>query len=585
MGNMKSIRWRIAIPYILLAIISLAGVAWYFSTQIKNQYQNAEQERLTHESELVARLVGDQFDSLDAASFQSTAAYYANELNARVTLIGRDGTVLGDSESQPAEMENHATRPEVKAALGGETASDIRFSETLLSNRLYTAVPILRNGEILGVARLSIPLDRVTQDLRTFQRTLVAVTIGIILLIIALAILVSENTIHPLRQLTAAASQTEMASFADEAILDRKDEIGVLSRALFHMSQKLDSDFQQLETEQQKLYAVLSSMSDGVVITDGEGMVQLLNPAASRLFNMVEHQALGHSLTEVMRHHQLIELWKKTRATGEQQSMTLDVGVEKLYLQVFVTPMGGAMANSTLFVLQDLTRLRKLETVRQDFISNVSHELRTPLAAVKSLSETLQEGALEDPPAARHFLSMMDKEIDAMAQIVQELLELSRIESGRAPLQKRAATLCEIIQPAVDRMRLQATRAGLTLDCTCPEDLPAIQADVDRIQQVLMNLLHNAVKFTPPGGRIDVDATQTESMIRIEIRDTGVGIPETDLPRIFERFYKADRARSGGGTGLGLSIARHIVEAHGGKIWAESQPGSGSSFFFTLPIQ
>jgi two-component system, OmpR family, phosphate regulon sensor histidine kinase PhoR len=411
------------------------------------------------------------------------------------------------------------------------------------------------------------------------------VTLVILIIIVALAILISENTIRPIRQLTDAASQTEVGRFADEAILDRKDEIGVLSRALYQMSGKIESDFEQLQNEQEKLYAVLSSMSDGVIITNGEGLVQLLNPAASRLFNIPEHQALGHSLTEVLRHHQIIDLWKKARSSNEQQSMTLDLGVEKLYLQLFVIPMGGAMADSSLFVLQDLTRLRKLETIRQDFISNVSHELRTPLAAVKSLSETLQEGALEDGPAARRFLSMMDKEIDAMAQIVQELLELSRIESGRAPLQKRTATLCEIIQPAVDRMRLQAERAGLTLDSDCPTDLPAIQADVDRIQQVLMNLLHNAVKFTPPGGRIEVNAHQEGNQVELEIRDSGVGIPETDLPRIFERFYKADRARSGGGTGLGLSIARHIIEAHGGKIWAESQPGEGSSFYFTLPIQ
>lgn len=582
---MKSIRWRIAIPYILLAVVTLSGLTWYYSTQMRKQYQDAEQERLMREAQMVGQLLGDRFAQLDGDGFQSTAQFYGAELGVRVTIIDTKGLVLGDSESNPAEMENHANRPEVKAALAGEPASDVRFSETTLANRLYTASPIRRNGEMLGVARLSLPLNSIDQAMQSFQRTLVAVTLVILVIIVALAILISENTIRPIRQLTDAASQTEIGRFADEAILDRKDEIGVLSRALYQMSGKIDSDFEQLQNEQEKLYAVLSSMSDGVIITDGEGLVQLLNPAASRLFNMPEHQALGHSLTEVLRHHQIIDLWKKARASNEQQSMTLDLGVEKLYLQLFVIPMGGAMADSTLFVLQDLTRLRKLETVRQDFISNVSHELRTPLAAVKSLSETLQEGALEDGQAARRFLSMMDKEIDAMAQIVQELLELSRIESGRAPLQKRSTTLCEIIQPAVDRMRLQAERAGLTLESYCPTDLPSIQADVDRIQQVLMNLLHNAVKFTPPGGHIEVNAHQEGNQVELEIRDTGVGIPETDLPRIFERFYKADRARSGGGTGLGLSIARHIIEAHGGKIWAESQPGEGSSFFFTLPIQ
>lgn len=581
---MKSIRWRIAVPYILLAVISLGGFTWYFTSQLRSQYQEAEKERLVHEAQLIAGLTADRFAGLAPADFQNLAVDYGRDLSARVTLIAKDGTVLGDSDDNPAEMENHTGRPEVIAALAGSNGSDIRFSETTRVDRLYMAVPIEKGGEILGVARVSIPLDRISDSLNTIQRNISAAILGILVVFILVSLGVSESTIRPILQLTRAANQAGTDRFASKSILDRKDEIGVLGRTLYQMSEKIDTDFKQLENEQEKLYAVLTSMSDGVIITNNEGEVQLLNPAAVRLFNIPEHQAIGHSLTEVLRHHQLIDLWKKSRDTGEQQSMTLELGAERIYLQVVVTPMGGAMQDASLLVIQDLTRLRRLETVRQDFISNISHELRTPLAAVKSLSETLQEGALEDPPAAHRFLSMMDKEIDAMAQIVQELLELSRIESGRAPLEKRVATVDEMMQPAVDRMRLQATRAGLSLNCTLDEGLPSINADVDRIQQVLMNLLHNAVKFTPPGGEIDVTARRNGNFLQLEIRDTGVGIPDSDLPRIFERFYKADRARSGGGTGLGLSVARHIVEAHGGRIWAESQVGRGSTFYFTLPI-
>lgn len=580
---MKSIRWRIAIPYILLAIISLGGISWYFSRQMHQEYQKTERERLLVESHLVANQLGDQWKSLEPGEVDNLAKYYAKALDLRVTIIDRHGKVLGDSDSDRTQMENHLNRPEVKAALSGTDSWNIRFSNTLLSDQLYVASPIKLDGTILGVARLSITLASISAELQSIQRNLFLITLAVLVLIILVAFGVSENTLRPIRQLTKAANQVDAGRFTTGSILDRKDEIGTLSRELNLMSINLDREFRQLESEQEKLYAVLTSMSDGVIIVDSEGIVQLLNPAASKMFNVLEHQAIGHTLTEVLRHHQLIDLWKKTRSTGEQQSMTLDLGAEKLYLQVVVTPMGGAMQDAYLVVMQDLTRLRKLETVRQDFISNVSHELRTPLAAVKSLAETLDEGALEDQPAARRFLSMMEKEIDSMAQIVQELLELSRIESGRAPLQKRLTSVGEMIQPALERMRLQAMRAGLTLTVNIPNSLPEINADVDRVQQVLMNLLHNAVKFTPPGGVIEVRAVEEANMIRIEIRDTGVGIPDGDLPRIFERFYKADRARSGGGTGLGLSIARHIIEAHGGKIWAESLVGEGSTFCFTLP--
>jgi len=234
-------------------------------------------------------------------------------------------------------------------------------------------------------------------------------------------------------------------------------------------------------------------------------------------------------------------------------------------------------------VFQDLTRVRRLETVRRDFISNVSHELRTPLASLKALTETLQEGALEDPPAARRFLSQMETEIDNLTQMVRELLELSRIESGRVPLQRKPCDPCTLIATSVNRMRLQAERAGLTMETECPPDLPSVNADPERIDQVLVNLIHNAVKFTLPGGKIKAGAYVRGGEVAFFVYDTGVGIQPQDLTRIFERFYKSDRSRSGGGTGLGLSIARYMIETHGGEIWAESTPGQGSTFTFTLP--
>jgi len=263
--------------------------------------------------------------------------------------------------------------------------------------------------------------------------------------------------------------------------------------------------------------------------------------------------------------------------------------------------LGATMPGYTMLLFQNLTQQRFLENVRRDFISNLSHELRTPLASLKALTETLQEGALDDPPAAHRFLQRMDAEVDALSQMVSELLELARIESGRVPLNMQTVSPILVVNNAVERLRLQAERANLEIILECADDLPEILADPPRLEQVFVNLLHNAIKFTPTGGTIFLAARQedtgilphlsrveedipAENVLLFSVRDTGIGIQSDDLPRIFERFYKADRARSSGGTGLGLAIARHTVEAHGGKIWAESKEGLGSTFYFYIPL-
>lgn len=353
-----------------------------------------------------------------------------------------------------------------------------------------------------------------------------------------------------------------------------------LSNALKGLAATANFQLSTVDAERAKLAAVLDTMTDGVLIADAEGRIQFANPASERLFEYIN--ALGRSVTEVLRHHQLVEAWRKCRATGEAREETIELPAHRQFLRLLVIP--DKYTGGSLLLVQDLTRLRRLETMRRDFVSNLSHELRTPLASLKALTETLNEGALEDPPAARRFLSRIETEVDALTQMVQELLELTRIESGQVALELQLVAPERLLQTAAERMRLQAERAGLALRLECPPGLPKVSADAPRLEQVLVNLIHNAVKFTRPGGALRLLAEAEGAFVRFAVKDTGVGIPEDDLPRIFERFYKADRARSGGGTGLGLSIARHIVEAHGGRIWAESVEGRGSTFYFTVPV-
>ena len=387
--------------------------------------------------------------------------------------------------------------------------------------------------------------------------------------------------------LTDAARRLAGGNLRPLAIPRSSSEIAELARAINRLSDRLRGENLALDSEQEKLAALLQQMTSGVLMLDSQGRIALLNQAVRAMFDLPAGDYRGHSLAETLRQHQIVELWDRARQGQETLSASLDIPRRGLSLLALATPLGGPLAGFTLVQLQNQTRLRYLETVRQDFISNLSHELRTPLASLKALTETLLDGALDDPPAARRFLERIETEVDSLALMVQELLELARIESGRVPLTLQPCDPCHLIRTAVERLKLQAERTGLNVEIECAERLPAVPADPPRMEQVLMNLLHNAIKFTPTGGQIRVSAGQRDDkpgVILFQVRDTGAGIPADALERIFERFYKADRARASGGTGLGLAIARHLVEAHGGKIWAESIEGQGSTFSLTLPV-
>ncbi len=352
------------------------------------------------------------------------------------------------------------------------------------------------------------------------------------------------------------------------------------SHAVKSFFTRINDQLSTSEAERARLAAVLDQITDGVLIVDPVGRIQFANPASEKILG---ENLFERSITEALRHHQLIQAWRRGHESGELQTESVEIPARRQFLQIIVIPDRHTSGGS-LLLIQDLTRLRRLETVRRDFVSNLSHELRTPLASLKALAETLQDGALHDPPAAERFLDRIQTEVDALIQMVNELLELSRIESGRFSLDLRLVAAFELLSSACERMRLQAERAGLHMRIENTNNQLRVRADAPRLEQVLVNLIHNAVKFTKPGGEIVLLAQADEGGVRFAVRDTGVGISADDLSRIFERFYKSDRSRAGGGTGLGLSIARHTVEAHGGRIWAESEEGRGSTFFFTIPV-
>jgi len=418
-----------------------------------------------------------------------------------------------------------------------------------------------------------------------FFYTLIVILLGIVVgLVIHRTRLSGQN--RSLQRLAAnldALGETKFEEIDLNVDFDQPEDVKALNQSLLAASNQIELQISQLNKEQVMLTTVLSQMTDGVLLADNSGRVELLNKAAEGIFNISEAKAIGRSVVEVMRHHALIDLWEKT-LLGESSSIAFEMGVEHKYLQVVGIPLGDRLPDRSMLLFQDLTKTHQLERVRRDFISNISHELRTPMASLKAISETLLDGALDDPALSRKFVLRMDTEVDNLTMMVNELLELSRIEAGRMNLEFQRIQPCSLLSKAVERMALQAERAGLALSLNCPGDLPQIFADQDRLAQVLINLIHNAIKFTPTGGSIDLGAWVHDRDVIFRVRDTGVGISPRDQKRIFERFYKADRSRTGGGTGLGLSICRHMVEAHSGEIWVESVEGEGSSFFFRIPI-
>jgi two-component system phosphate regulon sensor histidine kinase PhoR len=562
----------------------MVAINLFLSYYVRETYLASLRIHLLNETRIVANEAVRLWRTTSTPlAWPDLAARYSVLLNGRLTLVLPDGTVIGESYPITGSIENHANRPEVIQALAGQEATEARYSDTLKEQMLYSAVPIWDEGEVIGVTRLAVSLANVDNNVATIGSTILIagfITTGITII---LAILLTGYTTGPLRRLTQRVLQMGGTGVIDPLELRGLDEVGQLEHAFNRMANQLHSQISELSSERAKLEAVLTSMADGVVIVDPNGTLQLINQAARNIFKIPEGSGIGLSLIEVVRHHLLVELWRKCQISGEQQITTLETSPDRLFIQGIAAPLSQAGPGTTLIIFQDLTRMRRLEIVRRDFVSNVSHELRTPLASLKALTETLQEGALEDPPAARRFLLRMENEIDNLTQLVQELLELSRIESGKVPLKQILIDPCDLVSPALERMIVQAERAGVQLSLECSTPTAQVSADPTRMEQVLVNLIHNAIKFTLPGGKIWITVQQEQKMMVFAVHDSGVGIAPEVLPRIFERFYKADRSRSGGGTGLGLSIARHLVEAHGGRIWAESEVGKGSVFYFSLP--
>ena len=582
----KSLRWRIIFPTVVLLLAVMVAVGVYSTRALRESYLSQTESSLTTQARLLADSLQPALAGAEGSpSLAAEAAHWSSLIDARLTIVAPDGVVLADSEDDITRMDNHALRPEIVAAKSAGSGSSIRFSHTLGYDMLYTAVAVRDGDNLLGFVRLARPLDQLDVAISRMQQVWLAVAAGVSLVAVLLAVLISNRITKPLRQLTrestllAAGGET-----SGQAPTFSTDELQSLTQAFNLMSRSIQDKIQRLEVEKGKLNAILQAMSDGVLVVDDQDNVQIINQAACEMFAIEPLGEGSKNLIELTRQHQPAELLRKVKDTGQQQSLAFEILKTRQTVRAIAIPTQVYQPGLYLLVFHDLTEQKRVEALRRDFVSNVSHELRNPVAVIKMLSETLQDGAIADPESAQHFLSQIEKEADTLTAMVNELLDLSKAESGNLKLETRAVRPCQPINNARDRLALQAEKAGVMLRVDCPGDLPAVRADAVRLEQVLMNLVHNAIKFSKPGGEIFIRAKTEDAYMRYEVQDQGSGIAEEDLPHVFERFYKVDKSRTGEGTGLGLAVAKHLVEAQGGHITAVSALGEGSTFSFTIPL-
>ena len=589
--------WRTAFTYGVVVLLMMTILFLFLSQQVRSIYVTSSYTRMTAQANAATqsepmRTIWEQ----DRSSLSDLLQRWSAPTAAHITALGLDGSVIADSHFDASQFEVMSELPEVRRALqaiqdasADAIANSVAYEPILKERALLVVLPVQVEGQPVGLLRWAFPVGQLESDFRGMRNAMFGTMLLGGLLMAGLLVFQAERSASTVHHLTLLAERIARGDLNARIFSFGSGEVGQLARTFNRMAAKLQKQMIKRSREKDRLNTVLFVMSDGVLILNKQGKVRLINPAAAQILQIAHESEPNRSFVQVVRDHRIVEVWTRCQTSTQEEMATLELDGDR-FVRIVVTPLlkkGGAADSGRgfLVIIQDLTRLHQLQTMRQNFISNISHELRTPLASMRALVETLNDGALDDPPAAQRFLKRMEVEVDALTQMVQELLELSRIESGKVPLVLRPTPVLQAIAPPAERLRPQAERAQLTLTIDLPPNLPNIMVDADRIHQIVTNLVYNAIKFTPAGGSVTLTAQANvqPNMVIITVKDTGVGISAEDLPRIFERFYKADRARTSGGTGLGLAIAKHIVQAHGGQIWVRSTPGKGSIFSFSLP--
>ena len=593
----KRLFWRLYISFAVLAIVCIAltgVVAHHIIT--KDHLERLERELFSD-----ARLISLQVEKHlgeDNEKARQIVLSLGEEFEPRTTVILPDGIVVGETDEDPEVMENHADRPEIRQAIKEGRGKEQRISPTLGITMLYVAVRVGSAESPKGVVRCALPVTEVEEQLADFTRMIIAccgLGVGLALVI---SLFISLKITLPVTHMTEVAADVAAGQLDRRADVTSKDEFGRLAEALNTMRAKLVSQITTMERDRNQLETVLGAMVEGVIAINSREHIVFINDAAAGALETTPAEATGNLLWEVSRNPALGRFVEEAKKEGGAKTFQWSLpGGETHYYELTIAPVTAPKrveeattaeeSPSHILVFHDVTRLRKLERVRMDFIANVSHELKSPLTSIKGFVETLREGGLQEPGKAAKFLEIIDRHTQRLDNLVSDLLELSAIESPDFAPDRQPMSLAGAAEKAKELLAQKISEKRLNVEVRTKGGVPTISADRARMEQVFLNLLDNAVKYTDEGGDIGISIEPGDGSVWVAVTDTGIGIPGKDLPRIFERFYRVDKARSRelGGTGLGLAIVKHIVLQHGGDIRAESTPGRGTTITFNIPVE
>jgi len=579
-------RTKLVLSYIFLIALITGSFYLFFNYTLQKGMIEESRANLGSQVQLARLLL---LSDKQATPPQQLAESIGTVIKARVTLIAPNGTVIGDSDvgqSRLAQLENHLQRPEVQAALRDGSGNSMRYSDTLRTSMLYSAMKY-GSGASEGVIRLAMPLEYLASTRATLHGLAGGAALVTILIALLFSYILSNLTTKPLRDMASAAALIGQGGSKAKITVVSNDEIGKLAGVLNDMSDRIEEQVHRLSAEKQRLDTILSSMGEGIMVTTSDGVITLVNPAFRRLFS-ITGDVEGKKLVEISRHPDLLEAFNDL-VKPDVSDLVREIFIQTNDCTLFThwVPLNvDGVRKGIVAVFHDISDLKKAENMRRDFVANVSHELRTPVTIIKGYAETLLDGTLQsDPARAIRFVEIISNHSERLTNLVNDILTLSSLESKEAILELNPLDVSGTISKGCTLLRERAEAKNISIiNETTGGDLPRVMADQGRLEQVVVNLLENAIKYTPDGGSIRLLTEDTESYIKVSVADTGIGIPFKDLPRIFERFYRVDEARTReqGGTGLGLAIVKHIVQLHGGAVSVTSLPGQGSVFSFTL---
>ncbi|MDH5763561.1 MAG: ATP-binding protein [Nitrospinota bacterium] len=588
----KTLHRQLYLSYLLITLLALGSIGWYTVNAFENFYYEQTSADLEARARLIQDQVSSRFNSGNHLELERLAQILGQTGLQRVTLVFPDGVVAGDSDENPSSMDNHADRPEVKDALAGGTGTSVRNSKTLGTNLMYVALPVYHQGQLAGVLRLSIPLTVIDKTLKGMLWKIVLAGLLIALAATPVSLYISGRISRPLSEMKEHAEQFAAGQLDTRIRVEGPEDVVRLAESLNSMAVQLDERLRTVTAQRNEQEAILSSMVEGVIAVDSGQKVISLNQAAARLLDVPNGFQSGQPLTGVLRNKQLQEFVKKALSSSE--TVEADILIYRGESEQVLKVIGAALRDvaqtpiGAVIVVNDITRLKRLENMRRDFVANVSHELKTPITSIKGFIETLLGGAMESPEDSKRFLEIVESQAERLNAIIDDLLSLSQLEqdSELVEIEIQEGLLKPVLEMAVRVCSVNASKKNILLEIDCPENIRA-PLHPQLFEQALINLVDNAIKYSQPSTQVRVAVSSDKGGIKVAVTDEGRGIEKEHFPRLFERFYRVDRDRSRemGGTGLGLAIVKHIAQVHGGSVSVDSTVGKGSTFRIHLPAK